>query len=123
VNVASFVLRGCPVVVKTAIPTRGAARKADIAIRFWDLMALNRDQKLFQHFGEAGTAVFAVEQVEYGGHDRTRSFDHHQAIIISRGARRDLDHSPAQRGRHFSLNRLGRPKPGSGAKRTFASSI
>jgi hypothetical protein len=45
---------------------------ADIAIRFWDLMALSRDQmKLFPHFGEAGTAVFAIEEVEYGGHDRT----------------------------------------------------
>ena len=45
---------------------------ADIAIRFWDLMALSRDQKkLFPHFGEAGTAVFVVEEVEYGGHDWT----------------------------------------------------
>jgi len=44
-------------------------------------MALSRDQKkLFPHFGEAGTAVFVVEEVEYGGHDRTPSFDH-QAII------------------------------------------
>jgi hypothetical protein len=72
VNLASFVLCGCPIVAKTAIPTGGPARMADIAIRFWDLMALSRDQKkLFPHFGEAGTAVFAVEEVEYGGHDRT----------------------------------------------------
>jgi|ERR1700686_247331 hypothetical protein len=72
-NVASFVLCGCPIVAKTATPTSEAARMADIAIRFWDLMALSRDQKkLFPHFGEAGTAVFAVEEVEYGGHDRTR---------------------------------------------------
>jgi hypothetical protein len=43
-----------------------------MAIRFWDLMALSRGQKkLFPHFGEPGTAVFAVEEVEYGGHDRT----------------------------------------------------
>ena len=49
---------------------------ADIAIRFWDLMALSRDQKkLFPHFGEAGTAVFAVEDVEYGGHDLVWSFE------------------------------------------------
>jgi hypothetical protein len=34
-------------------------------------MALGPDQKLFPHFGEARTAIFAVEQVEYGGHDRT----------------------------------------------------
>ena len=54
---------------------------ADIAIR-WGLVALSRDQKkLFPHFGEAGTAVFAVEEVEYGGHNRTPSFDHHHAIM------------------------------------------
>jgi hypothetical protein len=82
VNLASFVLCGCAIVAKTAIPTGGSARMADIAIRFWDLMALSRDQKkLFPHFGEAGTAVFAVEEVEYGGHDRTPSFDHRHAII------------------------------------------
>jgi len=82
VNVASFVLCGCPIVAKTAIPTSGAARMADIAIRFWDLMARGRDQKLFPHFGEAGTAVFAVEEVEYDRHDRTPSFYHHHAIIF-----------------------------------------
>jgi hypothetical protein len=82
VNLASFVLCGCPIVAKTAIPTNGAARMADIAIRFWDLMARSRDQKLFPHFGEAGTAVFAVEEVEDGRHDRTPSFDHHHAIIF-----------------------------------------
>jgi hypothetical protein len=47
----------------------------DIA-RFCDLIALSRDQKkLFPHFGEPGTAVFAVEDVEYGRHDRTPLFD------------------------------------------------
>ena len=57
---------------------------ADIAIRFWDLVALSRDQKkLLPHFGEASTAVFAVEEVEDGGHDRTPSFDYHHAIICS----------------------------------------
>ena len=82
VNVASFVLCGCPIVAKTATPTSEAARMADIAIRFWDLMALSRDQKkLFPHFGEAGTAVFAVKEIEYIGHDRTPSFDHDHAII------------------------------------------
>ena len=55
---------------------------ADIAIR-WGLVALSRDQKkLFPHFGEAGTAVFPVEEVEYGGHDRTPSFDHHAIISL-----------------------------------------
>jgi hypothetical protein len=48
--------------------------QALIAIRFRDLMALSREQKLFPHFGEAGAAVFAVEQVEYGRHDPTPSF-------------------------------------------------
>jgi hypothetical protein len=82
VNVASFVLCGCPIVAQIAIPTSGAARIADIAIRFWDHMALSRDQKkLFSHFGEAGKAVFAVKEVEYGGHDRIPSFDHNHAII------------------------------------------
>ena len=77
---ASFVLCGCAIVAKIAIPTIGAAKLADIAIRFCNLMV--RDQKkLFPHFGEAGTAVFAIEEVEYGGHDRTPSFDHHHAII------------------------------------------
>jgi hypothetical protein len=46
-----------------------------IANRFCDLMPLRRDQKLFPHFGEAGTAVFAVEVVEYGGHDPTSLFE------------------------------------------------
>jgi len=38
-------------------------------------MPLRRDQKLFPHFGEAGAAVFAVEQVEYGGHDLVWPFE------------------------------------------------
>jgi hypothetical protein len=46
-----------------------------IANRFWDLMPLRRDQKLFPHFGEAGTAVFAVEELEYSGHDPTSLFE------------------------------------------------
>jgi len=40
-----------------------------IAKLFWDLMPFRRDQKLPPHFGEAGTAVFAVKEVENGGHD------------------------------------------------------
>jgi hypothetical protein len=81
VNVESFVLCGCPVVAKIAIPTSGAAKIAAFAIRR-HLVARSRDQKkLFPHFGEAGTAVFAIEKVEYGGHDRTPSFHPHHAII------------------------------------------
>jgi hypothetical protein len=61
--VAGFALR----VAQTATtPISRAVRTAGIAIRVWDFMALRPDQKLFPHFGEAGTAIFAVEQVEYG---------------------------------------------------------
>jgi hypothetical protein len=81
VNVESVVLAGCPIVAKIIIPTSGAANIAAFAIR-GNWVALTRDQmKLFPHFGEAGTAVFAVEHVEYRGHDRTPSFDRHDAII------------------------------------------
>jgi hypothetical protein len=75
VDVESFVLCGCPIVAKTAIQTIGAAKMAEIAIRARD------QKKLFPHFGEAGTAVFAVEEIEDGGHDRPPSFDDHHAII------------------------------------------
>jgi hypothetical protein len=47
-----------------------------IARRFWDLTPLRRDQKLLPHLDEAGTAIFAVQEVEYGGHDLS-SFDLH----------------------------------------------
>jgi hypothetical protein len=46
-----------------------------IANRFWDIMPLRRDQKLLPHFGEASAAVFAVEKVEYRGHDPTSLFE------------------------------------------------
>ena len=80
-NAASFVLCGCSVVAKTAIPTVGAASIADITIRVWDHMTFSREKKLLPHFGEAGTAVFAVKEVEYCGHGRTPSFDHDHTII------------------------------------------
>jgi len=48
---------------------------ADIAIRFRDLTALNREQKLFPHFGEAGTTVFAVEKSNMAGMIEPRRFD------------------------------------------------
>src|SRR5882724_9568351 len=98
VNVASFVQCGCPIVAKTAISACGAAGMTDIAIRFWDLLALSRNQKLLPHFGEAGTAVFAVEEIEYGWHDRHLSFDSHHRFLryhLSWDARRDLDYSPS----------------------------
>jgi hypothetical protein len=60
-----------------------AVRTVGITIRFWDFMALAPDEKLLPHFGEAGTAIFAVEQVEYGGHDRTPSFDHRSVSLTT----------------------------------------
>jgi hypothetical protein len=98
VNVASFVLCGCPIVAKTAIPTSGAAKIVDIAIRFWDCLALGRNQKLFPHFSEARTAVFTVEEVQYGGHDRTPSLIltiNFQTINVFSAAIRNLHHSPS----------------------------
>jgi len=84
---------------------------ADIAIRFWDLMALSRDQKkLFPHFGEAGTAVFAVEDIEYGGHDPTSLFDlHHQpqAVIFLRV--QDVNQITAQSRMLITQQRIGSP--------------
>jgi hypothetical protein len=76
----ALVLCGCPIVAKTAIQAIGAAKMAEIAVHFCDRRA--RDQKkLFPHFGEAGTAVFSIEEIKDGGHDRPPSFDHHHAII------------------------------------------
>jgi hypothetical protein len=57
--VQRFVLRGCLTVI-----CRIRANLRCIAKRLWNLMHLGRDQKLFPHLGEAGTAVFAVEEVE-----------------------------------------------------------
>jgi hypothetical protein len=58
---------------------RAILRRTDsilcIANRFRDLVPLRRDQKLLPHFGKAGTAVFAVEEVEYGRHDPTSLFE------------------------------------------------
>jgi hypothetical protein len=62
-----FVLRGC----LTVAYRTSADSILGIAKRFRDLMPVRRDQKLFPHLGEAGTAVFAVQEIEYGGHDLT----------------------------------------------------
>jgi hypothetical protein len=62
-----FVLRGC----LTAVYRTSADSILVIAKRFRDIMPVGRDQKLFPHLGEAGTAVFAVQEIEYGGHDLT----------------------------------------------------
>ena len=70
-----FVLHDC----LTAICRMGANIFC-IAKRFWNLMPLRRDQKLFTHLGEAGTAVFAVQEVKYGGHDLISLFDLHHDL-------------------------------------------
>jgi hypothetical protein len=49
----------CPIVAKTAIPTR----MADIAIRFWDLRARSQDQKLFPHVSPGSTLVAAIARL------------------------------------------------------------
>ena len=49
---------------------------ADIANCFGKFLTLGPDQKLFPHFCKARTAIFAVKEVEYRGHDRTSLFDH-----------------------------------------------
>jgi len=59
------------VVAQAAASIIRAGRVAGIPISRRDFIVGNREQKLFPHFGEAGTAIFAVKQVEYGGHDRT----------------------------------------------------
>jgi hypothetical protein len=64
-----FFRRGA--IAQTAAPIARADRIACIPMPFQHFVASNLYQKLFPHFGETGTAVFAVKQVEYGGHDRT----------------------------------------------------
>ena len=62
--------------VSIAASISSAVGLTDIAICFGKFLALGPDQKLFPHFYKARTAIFAVKQVEYGGHDRTSLFDH-----------------------------------------------
>jgi hypothetical protein len=67
-----------------------------IAKGYCNLMPLRRDQKLFPHLGEAGTAVFAVQEVEQGGHDLTSLFElhhHSPAYHLSWRPRCELDHN------------------------------
>jgi hypothetical protein len=54
--VAGFALRVAP--ISRAVKTAG------IAIHFWNLMAARQKQKLFPHFSEARTAIFAIQKVE-----------------------------------------------------------
>ena len=63
---ADFVLRAC------ATDTSRISVVGDIVIRLWNFSTRAGDQKLSAHFSEAGAAIFAIEQVEYGGHDHPR---------------------------------------------------
>jgi hypothetical protein len=64
-------LRRRGVAAHAATPIIRAGRIAGTPICGRYFIVGSREQKLFPHFGEAGTAIFAVKQVEYGGHDRT----------------------------------------------------
>jgi len=55
--------------LRNAIPISSAVKIAEVAFRFGNFMAPRPQQELFPHFGEAGKAVLAVQQVEYGGHE------------------------------------------------------
>ena len=55
-----FVVSGCSIVGQ-AIPIGGV----DIGA----IEVLRRDEKLFSHFGEAGTAIFLIQEIKYGGHN------------------------------------------------------
>jgi len=59
--IAGFVLPCCPVVAQ-AIPIGGF----DIGD---GLGLLRQEKKLPPHFGEAGTAIFLIQEIEYGGHN------------------------------------------------------
>ena len=65
---------------KEFCPKEKEIQRAERGLRLSRLrrpIASNRDQNLLSHFGEAGTAVLAVKQVEYGGHAQTLA-EHHR---------------------------------------------
>ena len=54
------------------------------------LALLRREQELFPHFGEAGSAIFLIQEIEYGGHNHPRRFidiTHPAHRIVSGGFR------------------------------------
>ena len=82
-----FGLLGRDIVFQATAPIIRAGRIAGIPICCWHFVG-NREQKLFPHFGEAGTAIFAVKQVEYIGHDRNpRLITTSHSIVFSHFAR------------------------------------
>jgi hypothetical protein len=58
---AGFALQ---VAQKAPPPISRAVRTFGIAIRFRNFMAATQKQKLFPHFPEAHTAIFAIQQLE-----------------------------------------------------------
>jgi hypothetical protein len=62
-----FVLFRCPIVAPFPIG----------AVDIWDDLDVPRqEKKLFPHFGEAGTAIFLIQEIKYGGHNsHSPSFD------------------------------------------------
>jgi hypothetical protein len=81
-------------VAETAtIPIGHEVRTDSIAIRFWGFMAFRPDQKLLSHLGEAGAAIFVVQHIEYGGHDRTSLFGHLN-VHLPGLCGCELDHNP-----------------------------
>lgn len=96
-----------------------------IANRFWDLMPLRRDQKLFPHFGEAGTAVIAVKrsnslvEIEPGVRlvnvfrfsNRRRTVDKVEAGRLAALAREPKPHRSFERRREPKALKPPTPKP------------
>jgi hypothetical protein len=52
---AGFALRVAPI---------SCAARTGTAIHFWNFMAARQKLKLFPHFSEARTAIFAIQKVE-----------------------------------------------------------
>jgi hypothetical protein len=68
---AGFVLYRCRIFAQ-AIPI-GVVDMGD------HLDLLRREQKLFPHFGEAGTAILLIQEIKYGGHDSLPSLNRYQS--------------------------------------------
>jgi hypothetical protein len=67
---AGFVLHRCRIFAQ-AIPVGGVDMEDHLDL-------LRREQKLFPHFGETGTAILLIQEIEYGGHDPLPSLDRYQ---------------------------------------------
>jgi hypothetical protein len=61
----------------------GSIILTSIGRRFRNVMALRLDEKLLAHFSKAGTAIFAVKELEKDGHGDPPSFDHGSRNLCS----------------------------------------